>query len=341
MKTLFFLSALLISIPAFSQDISYTQSFDSPLNLNPAFTGYFPASYRVGGNYKNRFPGFDNLYKTQTLWFDSKLNVPGFRKQWIGAGFRFNNDNAGGVIRNTSGMATFSFNHGLTFGNSFYYSVGFGIGYQAHRLNYENLVFENQWDGLDFNPFLPSYEYNMTSANNFLDICAGLMATYENAKGNKVFLGAAMHHANKPDESFTGVKSQMAQLIVGHFGFDITNVQDIRFSPRIAFLMKSKQIDFNVGLEVGFNSDYGTIIAGIISRNIREFAPVIGIEFKKWTFKASYDLATGNLNKHAIGMASGLEFSLVKTFKSNKRIAPSGARNKKIVPKVWDTVSPK
>lgn len=341
MKRLLILPALFFSLLSGAQDISYTQSFDSPLNLNPALTGYFPCKFRAGGNYKNRFPSFGNLYKTRTLWFDSKLKLESLRKQWFGAGFRFNNDVAGGSIRNTSGMATFSFNHGLLPGNSFYYSVGFGIGYQAHRLNYEGLVFDSQWDGNDFDPFLPANEYGLTTSNGFFDISAGLLATYENQKGNKVFLGAAMHHVNRADESFTGVESPMAQLIVGHFGFDITGNNDIRFSPRIAFLMRSMQMDIHAGMDIGFNSDYGTFIFGLYTRNFKEFAPAIGVEFKKWTLKASYDLATGTLNNHAVGMASGLEFSLIKTFKCTKRIAPSSARNKKIEPKLWDKSSVK
>lgn len=329
------------ALQTFAQDISYTQSFDSPLNLNPALTGYFPCKYRAGGNYKNRFPAYDNLYKTRTLWFDSKIKIDALRKQWFGAGFRFNNDVAGGSLRNTSGMATFAFNHGLTAGNSLYYTVGFGIGYQAHRLNYEGLVFDSQWDGNDFDPFLPANEYTLTSSNGFFDMSAGIMATYESQKANKVFIGMAMHHINKADESFSGVESPMAQMLVGHFGFDITGNNDIRFSPRVAALIKSRQIDINAGLEVGFNSSYGTFIIGAYTRNFKEFAPALGVEFRKWTFKASYDFATGTLNNHAVGMASGLEFSLVKTFVCDKRIAPSSARNKKIVPKVWDKSSVK
>lgn len=326
---------LILSLLSFGQDISYTQSFDSPLNLNPALTGYFPCKFRVGGNYKNRFPALGNVYKTQTLWFDSKLQIPKFRRLWYGAGFRFNNDIAGGVIRNTSGMAVFSFNHGLVSKNRLYYTVGFGIGYQAHRLKYEGLVFDNQWNGQEFDPELPSQENSLGTSNGFIDICAGLLATYEADKGNKVFIGFAMHHANSPNESFTGSDSRLAPKMVGHMGFDIEGKDDIRYSPRIAFMMKQNQMDLNMGMNVSIIGDNGSIIFGVWSKMFREFTPVIGVEYKKWVVKVSYDFVTGTISNHVTGLAGGIEMSVAKTFKCTKRIAPSGARNKKIEPKIW------
>jgi hypothetical protein len=67
----------------------------------------------------------------------------------------------------------------------------------------------------------------------------------------------------------------------------------------------------------------------------REFAPVIGVEYKKWVVKVSYDFVTGTISNHSTGLAGGIEMSVVKTFKCTKRIAPSGARNKKIEAKQW------
>ncbi|MEL6143259.1 MAG: type IX secretion system membrane protein PorP/SprF, partial [Bacteroidota bacterium] len=91
-----------------SQDIHYTLHNMAPLQLNPALTGSFYGSVRVGGIYRGQWHGSGGP-KTANLFADAPI-IRGLRKQdWIGVGFMLTNDkvNAAAVdfITNQTGFS--------------------------------------------------------------------------------------------------------------------------------------------------------------------------------------------------------------------------------------------
>ena len=64
------LSALLLTAPAFGQDLHFSQFFNSPLTTNPANTGFIPdGDYRIGMNYRNQWSSVMQVpYKTASAF---------------------------------------------------------------------------------------------------------------------------------------------------------------------------------------------------------------------------------------------------------------------------------
>ena len=95
-RLLFLLSFVLISVSVSAQDVHYTLHNYAPLWLNPANTGSFAGSIRVGGIYRGQWfsvPGAG--INSPTAYADAPLAF-GFRKQdWVGVGFSLVSDNAG------------------------------------------------------------------------------------------------------------------------------------------------------------------------------------------------------------------------------------------------------
>ena len=76
-----------------AQDIHFTQFDMSPITLNPAMSGAFKGTFRIGGIYRDQWASvIENQYRTPSFYID----VPAFRgfgkKDWVGIGVSFLND---------------------------------------------------------------------------------------------------------------------------------------------------------------------------------------------------------------------------------------------------------
>src|SRR5687768_14072939 len=58
-----------------SQDLHFSQFFNSPLTTNPANTGFIPdADYRIGANYRNQYINVMSVpYKTISVYGDAQV----------------------------------------------------------------------------------------------------------------------------------------------------------------------------------------------------------------------------------------------------------------------------
>ena len=80
-----------------AQDRHFTLFNFAPLVTNPAYTGAYEGTVRVGGIFRDQslnIPGLSNVYLTQDFYVDAPLlNVR--KRDWIGAGINIYNDVAG------------------------------------------------------------------------------------------------------------------------------------------------------------------------------------------------------------------------------------------------------
>lgn len=80
-----------------AQDIHFTQYNLAPVTLNPALTGAFYGSFRIGALYRTQFFNVDNVtaFKTPNLYIDAPI-IKGFRdKDWVGVGANIFQDESG------------------------------------------------------------------------------------------------------------------------------------------------------------------------------------------------------------------------------------------------------
>ena len=86
---------------AYSQDLHFSQFFNSPLSTNPANTGFIPSSdFRIGANVRSQWTSIPVPYKTNSIWGDAQVwrdRIPG---GWVGLGGLILQDVAGSGIVN-------------------------------------------------------------------------------------------------------------------------------------------------------------------------------------------------------------------------------------------------
>src|SRR5438874_9787327 len=92
-----------------SQDIHFSQIFETPLLLSPANTGFYNGYFRAIINYRNQWPAMNNAFQTYGISIDGGLFRSKKRPAFMGAGLTVFSDRAGvAKLSNTSIMVNVS-----------------------------------------------------------------------------------------------------------------------------------------------------------------------------------------------------------------------------------------
>lgn len=131
-----------------SQDLHFSMFNMSPLTLNPAQTGAFEGTARIGGIYRDQWGSFlKDQFTTPSIYIDAPI-IQGLRKQdWVGVGVSMFSDKAGTAELTTAGsLFSASYHAGLGKGNKHYFTVGVQGGTVQRRikLTNEGIRFEDE-----------------------------------------------------------------------------------------------------------------------------------------------------------------------------------------------------
>lgn len=200
-----FLTILSLSIVS-AQDPQFSQFYGSPLTLNPALTGGFDGTYRVGIIYRDQWRKvLENPYQSYSAAVDLRFGVNekrGRSKDFAALGLLFFADKVTGLDFNTNQISlTGAYHKSLNPRNTQYLSVGLQGAINQRSLNYEDLYFTDQFNGID-NYFGVTGEALPGNNFSFADFSVGLNYSVAPKKGPGLFLGVAMHHFLSPSVSF-------------------------------------------------------------------------------------------------------------------------------------------
>ncbi len=204
---LFFCCSLTVG----AQDIHYTLHDYNPLWLNPAQTGAFSGSVRVGGIYRGQWYTLNGI-NTPSAYVDAPV-VRGLRKyDWIGVGANLLSDKAGagGDLALQSTYFGFSAAYHLALDNqrrnvvtlgaqygSTSYSLDIGSGSLLQQLTIDPTL---GGGGQSQGELRPDNMNGGNDGESYNDINAGLMlrTVLDPAKGNLLEVGLSAFHLNGP-----------------------------------------------------------------------------------------------------------------------------------------------
>lgn len=309
------------------QDVHYSQMYSTPLFINPAFTGNHVCDFRAGVNYRKQAASFTIPFETYSGWGDTRV-YPGFlgRRAWLGLGGNMYYDNAGdGGLKKIQGMFFGSFSQGFNADNSFYGSLGVGLGVTNRSINVNKLIFNNQWDpfNLNFDPTLPNGEALANSSIFYMDFNFGL-AVHHLVKENLQYeFGVSMSHINKPEESFYGEKNKVGRKLIINASVQTLISKRLLLKPEAYFISHEGAEEVIFGANLVYGTTDVKLHGGLWHRLGRDIIPTLGLEYNTFTVLFSYDI---NVSKQRIASnyRGGFELSILKRFcyssrKSTKR----------------------
>lgn len=233
------------STKIYSQDKLLTQAFAHPVDLNPAFSGAVDGRYRVSIAYRDQWRSIvESAFTTMGVYGDLKI-VPDPRKDdFFGAGFSLITDRTGLYNVNQNMLSLYgSYHKALNPDLGQYLSAGINIGIAQRNINYENIFFDDQFNGLD--------DYSLGTAedlpaNNFafFDMGVGVMYRTDLSEYSAMSFGFSVdhvpgssisfyHHSLETDESLPDAK--ISRKFTGFASFELGANESVSFLPRLIF----------------------------------------------------------------------------------------------------------
>jgi len=325
-----------------AQDKHFTQFYSSPLTLNPALTGAFGGKYRVSSIYRDQWRGIlDSPYSTFAAAADVRfeLETRSRYKDAFAVGLLFYNDDVGGIDFSTNQIAlSAAFHKGLDFDRKQFISFGFQAGLAQRNINYEDLTFQDQFNGIDGYTF-DTFEELPENNFSFSDFSVGLNYSWSPKERTSIFVGAAYHHIFEPQVSFypedLGGDSKLFSKLSAQISAEVPITERVSLLPRFLFANQGPHLEINTGtnFRILFN-DFSTnsIHVGSWVRPVRNNDGAIGVdavvllvgfEFNSFLIGGSYDFNLNDLTTTRQGQgAFEISFTYLGDFENEAVLCP-------------------
>ena len=306
---------LLVTCVARSQDIHFSQFFETPLLRNPALAGIFTGDFRVQMVYRDQWRSVTDGYKTASLNGEYKLPV-GKADDFLTLGAQVLFDRAGtAALTQTSVMPVINYHKALSADMNRYLSLGFMGGIVNRNFDRSKITTDNSYDnGTDGETIVaPNYTYLDGSVG--MSYNSNLTADPE----DNYYVGIAYHHFTKPKHSFfrdPTVALNPKWVASAGFRFGVTEFSYVTIMADHSMQKKYKETVAGVmyGMKLGAEIDNPLYVihGGLFIRWSDALIPVIKIDYSKFSFAFSYDVNISKLKPASMGRG-GFELSLSYT----------------------------
>ncbi len=280
-----------------AQEIHWTQYEMAPLLLNPAKTGDFHGTFRVGGIYRNQFSSITpNAFNTPGIYVDAPV-IKGFRdNDWVGAGGALFVDRAGALGLQTGGFfLSGSYHFALGQEANTYIVAGFQTGAYAKRIrdidayNSEAIILGEQD---------PTQGMLSDQAENAQEYAAGLMFKSKLSETFNLEAGFAIKHLNRANLSPLGRGGRLPWRTTAHGTLDIRVNDILTLSPGFMFetFDPVDKLVTQVRSKVLVNEERNIYITGGLGLRWEDSAHLLfGLQFDDLQVSVAYDMTTSDL----------------------------------------------
>lgn len=309
--TLILSVCVLCAVSALAQDPQFSQYYQAPLYLNPAFAGITPQQ-RLTFNHRIQWPNLPQAFSTFAASYD--IWVDELRS---GFGVLATTDKMGSAgWRTTTASLLYSFK--VKISDKLVFSPGLNFGYGINGLDRTKL---RLGDGIEFNG--QSLDPALAALGNqqYFDFGSGFLFY-----SKSLWLGAAFAHMNKPNLSILNSTTRLPMKITVHGGAKIELLNGLRSGSRVSYLTPSFIYMSQGGitqLTMGVNYHIDPVFVGVWYRgkpfektvvgSVQQDGLILqmGMYLEKLTVGYSYDFSTSGLT-NASGGAH--EISLIYEF---------------------------
>jgi type IX secretion system PorP/SprF family membrane protein len=309
-RVILFVIFLNISQVLFAQDPVFSQYYNTPSLINPAFVGNSNSGI-ISTNYRLQWPGLSSPYKTFGISFSKKFeNLGG------GLGFNVLSDNAGdGILKSNKFSGIYSYI--LRVDDNSFIKGAVNAGYVFKSLDWNKLVFGDAIDPVlggispGGSPY-PSQEIRPENNNvGYMDAGVGFLYYNPNIYG-----GVSMDHINRPTDKFLATNNDYKGIPV-RFGVQLGGILHLEKSNKLnngTFISPSilyvKQGDFSQ-LNVNGYISLDKLLFGLGYRHASTNgdAVILTAGLRQYIYKISYsfdytvsDLSINQGGSHELGL---------------------------------------
>lgn len=296
------LFTFLIKFSAKTQDIHYSQFYNSPLNINPALTGIFNGDVRVIGSLRDQWRSISVPYTTFSGSYDMKYLPKKSDKYFFGLGGIFNFDRAGDANYNITDL-NLTGNYSYILNPNNIISGGLLLGLASEGFSPDGLTWSSQWTGTAVDPTLPSQENFNSERFTYLETGIGGNYRYQ-SDSSRTFanVGIGLFHLTTPRSRFIQVGNPRLPLrtaLNGQVNYQLTSTFDIQ--GHAVYQIQGKYDELVLGGlgKLYINQKKGKLFRldlGAAYRTSGSFIPKIAFLYNQIYVGASYDINLGQIN---------------------------------------------
>jgi len=287
---LFFLFSVVSNVSVKAQDIHFTQFYLSPLTTNPAYTGAFQGTFRVGGIYRDQWGSIStSAYRTPSFYIDAPIFMLGKRALHLS------------MDKKSNSVLT----------------IGVQAGYTSRDINTSEALFQdaiNEGTGVGTSIDLGGISGGQMAdfSSNSFDMNIGLLLKSKLNDNMRLELGTSLNHILTPDTHLnegadsTGTSPSAAGrdaydlpgnfIMHGQFFVDLTD----KFVLKPAFFFQSLSGANEISLQAlaGYHLDAKKEMTlnfglGYRMRDATKF--IVGMDYKQFRAGVAYDLTVSDL----------------------------------------------
>ena len=299
-----------------AQDIHFSQFFLSPLTLNPANTGNFEGSVRLGGIYRDQWfsvvsstPfGFNGQYKTYSVSVDAPI-IKGFREQdWVGVGLMLFQDQSGSLkLKYGASQLSAAYHLALDKDRTRVLTLGIQGGAISRNIDQELLsglddifLSELQGGGRSTDRSLIGEQGDDSARGGRTDYSAGLL--YQGIMGESAYLtlGLAVNHITQPRKPLVnGVSYKLPMRIQVHGSANFALTDRLLLSPTALYQNVGEASELNIAAIAGLimNESKGVIVNFGVGYRVQDAAEIyVGMDYGDFRVGLAYDLNTSGFS---------------------------------------------
>ena len=302
---------------------NYTQFSYIPVAVNPAQSGLFEGTYRVGGLYRSQWQFGSSIKGYQTPIVYADVPISGFRKQdWIGLGINLFRDRAGvAAITNTNVGLAAAYHLGMDKRQNTILSFGVQAGVTQRNIDKSKLLFQ---DGILTGQ---SKDLPMIDDQNktYTDFNIGVNLRSRMSKTGIVNVGLSMEHFLTPKYNLhTGTIAKLPRRINLYGNMDVALNKTVSLYPGLLIRAISGQTEIMAQAVAGVEVDKkkGIIVKGGLGYRLNDAAQFLGgIEYGDIRAGLAYDFTLSQVRNASA--RNGFELAVGYIGKIFKAIKPS------------------
>jgi type IX secretion system PorP/SprF family membrane protein len=303
---------------AYAQDIHFSHFFASPFNISPAQTGMFDGDYRFILNQKTQWRSVTKPYNTFGFSYDMNN---AFNRKDLAIGLGLFNDKTGDSEFNTIHFAP-SISYILHLKTEKKQNIRFGIqpAISNKRMDYSQLNFNNQYNGIAFDPNLSSNENFQAEGLTYFNLNAGIAYQIIIDERKSFQNSFGFFNINQPKQSFfnnNDIKLDRRLSYSAELNYMIAENVDI--IPSFMFFRQGKYQEIVAGTRFkyytnSFKGKLSALYTGAWMRAGDAAFLQVGADYGNVQINVSYDINYSDLNI-ASRYRGGFEFSMIYIFK--------------------------
>mgnify|MGYP001290732948 FL=1 len=318
----------LLALAVKGQDPHFSQFNHLVFHDNPAAAGFSESKYRFSANTNIQWSSVTQPYQTYLAGFDFALVRRPSRLDMFGMGIEVMRDQAGDAQFGTTGFGlSLAYIKALNNYNNHFLSFGASFAYNQRSFNPDPLTFDNQFNGLYFDPTLPGGE-------TFIDLSFwyptfGVVFRYLNKFDSKHEFsgGLSLLNINKPPQShFSNNDVRLDWRWVGTASYRIAVANSREVIPEAYVSVQGVYREILIGAHYRLIKDYNNqsfnaFSGGLFWRAGDAFVLVAQMDYLRYSFGLSYDVNISGLVP-ASNLQGGFELSFIMKFDHPERRRP-------------------